>query len=53
MTKCTLGIDVGKSNIRVAIAEHTPELKYYYIYGGLTLLVLGILVLTIGNNLHQ
>ena len=29
MTKCTLGIDVGKSNIRVAIAEDSPELKYY------------------------
>ncbi len=29
MKKCILGIDVGKSNIRVAIAEGSPELKYY------------------------
>ena len=30
MNQCILGIDVGKSNIRVAISEGTPELKYYY-----------------------
>jgi glucokinase len=30
MTKCILGIDVGKTNIRVSISEGTPELKYYY-----------------------
>lgn len=29
MTKCILGIDIGKSNIRVAVSEGTPELKYY------------------------
>lgn len=30
MQSCILGIDVGKSNIRVAVSEGTPELKYYY-----------------------
>ncbi len=29
MKKCILGVDVGKTNIRVAISEGTPELKYY------------------------
>jgi glucokinase len=29
MGRCILGVDIGKSNIRVAVAEGTPELKYY------------------------
>ena len=29
MNKCILGIDIGKTNIRAAISEGTPELKYY------------------------
>ncbi len=30
MKPCILGVDIGKTNIRVAISEGTPELKYYY-----------------------
>jgi len=29
VNECILGIDIGKTNIRVAISEGTPELKYY------------------------
>jgi glucokinase len=29
MTNCILGIDIGKSNIRVAISEGTSDLKYF------------------------
>lgn len=29
MKSCILGVDIGKTNIRVAISEGTPELKYY------------------------
>ena len=27
MTKCILGVDIGKTNIRVAISQGTPDLK--------------------------